>query len=504
MKRGGETVLLDGNTLGVGDVGRIARGAHVTLDAAALARMDATNTHIQDAAATGKPVYGVTRGLGPKVVQALDAAQIDAFSRATVLGRAQSLGAALPADVVRAAMTIRINGLLTGASGAHPRVAEHVAACLNANLVPRIGAFGSVGAADLLWGGAMARALIGEGRFLGQPEGAAAAAALAAAGIAPLPLGPRDGLALVSHSSFSTAHAALAAERVSRCWTAAQIAAALTFEGFRGNLSPIRADVLALRPAPGQAESARDLRARLAGSHLEHPGVARRLQDPLSLRNTVQVHGSLWAAAQALEDTLAGELNGSSDNPVVLAATAEIVSAGGYLNPHLGVVLVGMNHALTHLASQSYARAIKLLFERFTGLPNGLAPDTANAAGLAPVTKAAEALLAEILHAAAPPMIYPAITADGVEDVLTHTAVAGKSALSIAEKLSYLIAIELVCAVHAITLRGDMERIAPGLRAVAGTLTGLSPPITADRSMTDELETIAALVRDGTLDAPQA
>ena len=176
---------------------------------------------------------------------------ISQFALKTVRGRAHALGPPLAKPLVRAAMTVRLNSLLTGASGASPAVADHLLACLNADLVPHVGETASIGAADLLWGGSMGLALIGEGRFLDHDN--TAAAAMAGAGIEPLKPGPRDGLALASHSCFSAAIAAIGHHRCTTLLHNTQLSTALTLEGFRGNLSPLNPDVLATRVQPGQA-----------------------------------------------------------------------------------------------------------------------------------------------------------------------------------------------------------------------------------------------------------
>lgn len=500
----GNEIPLTGRDLTPRKVQQIAEGRRVRPDGAALEEMARTHARILQAAASGQAIYGVTTGLGPKVGEALTAEEIDRFSRMTILGRAQALGPSLDRVDVRAAMLVRLNTLLGGASGASPDIARHIADCLNADLVPEIGAFGSVGAADLLWGGSMARALIGEGRFLGQPQGSSAAEALNAAGIVPPVLGPRDGLALVSHSGFSVGLAALGLCRANAVWNAAQTALALSLEGFRANLTPLRPEVLALRPIPGQTETADDLARRLAGSHLYHPGAARRLQDPLSIRNAVQVHATVYAAIRALVPVIDGELNGAPDNPVILSGTDEILSTGNYLNPGLTTCLVALNHALVHLASQVYARCMKLMVHRFSGLANGLTTDPSAAmAGFSPISKAAEVLVAEIQHHATPPPVSPSITADGVEDVVTHAPLAAKSLSAILDRLLYLIAIEAAIAVHAIRLRPDLGGIAPGLSAAFQVIADVSPPLDQDRSLSAEIETLASLVARGGLDPDQ-
>ena len=490
-------VTLNGSVLTIADLGKIAKGKHIELEASALTRMRQANDIILKAARDGTPVYGVTTGLGPRVSQALSVDEISEFSYATVRGRAHSIGAPLPRETVRAAMAIRVNSLLCGASGASPEIAQHITRCLNAGLIPHIGEIASTGAADLLWGGSMGLALIGEGRFLGQAEDEPSAIALEKAGITPLQLGPRDGLALASHSSFTSAIAALGHYYATTLLKVAQVASALTLEGFRGNLTPLRSELHSIRPQPGQSEVAENLTTLLEGSTLFEKGNARRLQDPLSIRNIVQVQGSVFAALNSLGETLGGELNGASDNPVVILETQEIISGGNYLNPHLGVTLVGLNHALVHFAAQIYARSSRQLSSRFTDLPNGLLNENANTAGLGPVTKASEALYAEVAYLASPPPVYPSFSADGVEDTITNAAIPAKALNDINQRLASLIAFEMIVATQAIEMRGLEDTIAPALRITIANVRSLSPEILRDRSMTAELEKLAGEILAG-------
>ena len=492
-----DKTTLSGKALSIGALYEIAGGKSVQSDPSALDRMAKSNALILDAVNDAKPVYGVTTGLGPRVVRSLTPDKIDEMALNTVRGRAHSLGRPLSREMVRGAMATRLNTLLIGASGAAPDVAMHIEACLNADLVPVVGETASTGAADLLWGGTMGLALVGEGLFLGEPEGDLSAEAIKRAGISPLKLGPRDGLALASHSSFSAAIAAIGNHQAGILWKSAQTAAAMTLEGFRGNLSPLNPNLLATRPQPGQLEAARNLTERLKGSTLHEPGAARRLQDPLSIRNIVQVHGSTFAALKTLEETVMGEINGATDNPIVLLETGEIMSGGGYLNPHLGVTLVATNHALVHMSAQIAARTAKMLYGRFTELPSGLVSEEANSAGLAPVTKVCEALCAEIAHLALPPPVYPSFSADGVEDTVTNAAIPAKGLNEINQRLSKLIAIEMIVATQAIELRDLGNGIAPALLPVMKAVRQISPRATGDASLTREIELLAGFVLDG-------
>lgn len=482
-------VTLDGTNLDVDMLYKIAQGCRIEIDAAALSRMAASNSLILDAARTGKPVYGVTTGLGPQVTTVLSEEMINKFALKTIRGRAHAVGEPMAKNLVRAAMTVRLNSLLTGSSGASPDVAVHLCQCLNAGLVPRVGMTASVGAADLLWGGTMGLALIGEGQFL--DSGQSSDVVMQEHGIASLKPGPRDGLALASHSSFSTAIAAMGKLKTETLLRNTQLAVALTLEGFRGNLSPLNPDILDTRHQPGQAESASDLRRLLDGSALNTEGSARRLQDPLSIRNAVQINGAVFASLEGINYTLLAEINGASDNPVVLTDKNQILSGGGYLNPYLAVQLVGLNHALLQMAAASVARSSRLMSTRFTDLPIGLNAGEIGSVGLGAVSKVMEALFAEIAQLATPPVIYPPTQADSVEDCITNMAVSAKALHQIIEKFNLIVAFEMIAAVHAIYLRDVQEIIAPALKPVVEAIRGLSPSLTDDRSITAELEKLA-------------
>ena len=493
----GTTITLNGHDMTVADVAAIAAGARVIPDPSGLARMAATHAILREAAARGTPVYGVTTGLGPRVGAALEGDAVNDFALNTVRGRAHAIGPPLSRSIVRAAMAIRLNSLLIGASGASPPVAEHIAGCLNAGLTPHIGSTISTGAADLMWGATMGLALIGEGSFLESPPGETSILALERAGLSPPTLGPRDGLALASHSSFTAAIATLGLDQGLAIWDAAQTAAALSLEAFRGNLSPLDPGMLVFKNQPGLEHTCLDLNRRLEGSALYAPGSARRLQDPLSLRNLLQVNASVYAALKNLEQVVLGEINGVSDNPVVLLDRREILSGGGYLNPGISVTLVAANHAFVHLAAQVAARSMRLLANRFTDLPNGLTSEAANVAGLGPLTKLSEALFSEVSHKAVPPIVYPALSADGVEDSITNASLAGHAMIDICDCLSRLIAIEMIIAVQAIELRGTAAGLAPPLRPAFAAVRSVSERVSSDRPMSRDIEALSERVRAG-------
>lgn len=490
-------LVLTGADLSAVALERAANGdCSVSLSPDGLARMADARKLVDHAIAEKIPVYGVTTGLGARATEALDAGALAEFSLQTVRGRAHAVGTPLPRDVVRASMIVRANTLLKGAAAAQPRMAEHIVACLNADLVPVVGELASIGAGDLVWNATVALALIGEGKLQAQDGTIGTGLDLMSqAGVHPPVLGPRDGLALCNHASYSAAFAALGLAGAWRSYEAVQSAAALTMEAFRANLSPLDARVLALRPQPGQAECATGLLARLEGSALHGEGAARRLQDPLSIRNIVQVHGALYAALAFLDEAVQAEINGASDNPVALVEDGVIVSAGAYHTPHLTNAIETVNRGFVHVCMMQLARLSKMMAERYTGLPTFLAAPGSHSNGFAPVMKTAEAVVSELAHAAQPVSIWPSINADGVEDSMTATPTAARALSSIVECTSYLTAIELLVAAQAIDLRGNLNELSPVMRDLHHHVRNLSAMLEGDRPLGDDIEAMARDVR---------
>lgn len=493
-----DIVMLTGHDLTPATLARIAEGAGVALADSGLAAMARTQALLITAIAQNRPMYGITTGLGPRVVERLSAAEQAEMSLNTIRGRAHSVGPLLPPATVRAALAVRANTLLVGASAADPALAHHIAACLDAGLTPQVRATGSIGAADLMWGANLGLGLIGEGT-MDTPDGPRPAAeALATNGLAPYSPGPREGLALASHSSMTAAIAALNLVRAETSYETAQTAAALTLEGFRANLTPFDPRALTLRPQPGQMAAAEGIHARLAGSELLTPGNARRVQDPLSLRNIPQIHGAARAALDWLTEAITAEINGASDNPVALD-TGEVLSAGGYLTPHLAIALSAASQSLVHLTAAQTARMARMNTPRFTDLAVGLAAQDTGSAGFAPMMKTAEALFSEIAQHAQPTPVYPGGGADGVEDVVTHAAVPAKALGEIIDRADRLSAMELLLATQAIEQRA--LPVPPALVHVMAGVRDISSHLTRDRPLGEEIESLAARVSAGAFTA---
>ncbi len=492
-------VVVDGGSLTLDQLARIAASPDVgvSLDEMGLERVRRARARVLAALESGESVYGLTTGLGSRATEALTAAQAADFSLKTLRGRAHAIGEPLATTQVRAAMAVRLNTLMKGAAGADVSVPAILCECLNRGLTPVVGSIGSIGAGDLCQGAVLGLALCGEGQMTdARGRTMDAARVLSAVGLTPLSPGPRDGLALANHSGFSAASMALAVHGAGRLVGAVQCAAAMTMDAFVASTTPLDAVLDDLHPQPGQARAAGDLRRLLAGSRIMDPGNERRLQDPLSIRNLPQVHGAAFAAMDFAAAAACAAINGASDNPAVDLAGDRIISCGAFHTPLLTVAAHALSQALVQVAQAQLARMSKLLSERFSGLPQYLAAPGRDSNGFAPLMKVAEAVAAELGHAAMPVPVWPSVNADGVEDIQSNAPAAVKGLQGVVELGWKLCAMEMMVAGRAGELRGGPTR-APLLEELHDRVRQVVGPAAAEGPLGDAIDDLASRAAGG-------
>lgn len=470
------------------EVTRVARSGHkVAFSEAALHRLTKARAVVEKIAAAGTPVYGVTTGLGAAVDTKLDLAQLSTFQRNAISARAVGVGPFLPQDQVRAILCARLAGLAAGGSGISPAVANHLLACLNKSLHPRLPSLGSLGAADLAPLAHMAELVVGEGEVEYQGAIMPAETALAQAGMAPAHLAPKDGLALFNSNAGSVGIAALAvcdALDFLSHWTAV---AALSFEAFRANVSPLDPRGLAARPQPGQERVAIYMRRMFEGGELLNPGAARRVQDPLSFRCVAVVHAAALVALESSQTLIEIELNGAGDNPLILADDETSFSTAGFDVTQLALSLEATRLALAQAAQLSFGRIFKLMSPISSDLPRFLAPEGGQRNGYATTQKTAAALEARIRQAAMPVSLGLSWVADGVEDYAPNTMQAAQRLSEQLQDVARLIALEMMVAGDAFELRG-IKKIGHGTGAILQWLRARVATLTADRPLGPEIE----------------
>jgi histidine ammonia-lyase len=488
-----EAITLTGATLTLEDIVAVARrGIEVRLDPSVAAHITASRRTVDAFLAGGEPIYGLTTGLGANLGVRLDEDDLVAFQRRILIGRAVAIGKQLPRETVRAALLLRANGLARGGAGASLAVIERLVALLNSGIHPCVPSLGSIGAADLTPMAHLALPLVGEGEVELGGEIMPAAEALRRAGLSPVELAPKDGLALINSNAPSVGAAVLLLDDVAALLDLAALAAALSFEGFRANPGPLLPEVSAARPAPGQIAAAARLRQLLAGSALWRPGVARAVQDSLGFRCVAPVHGAALAALDFARAAVLPELNAAADNPLVLAESGRILSTGNFHTGALALACDTLALALVPVADLAAGRAMKLMLPEASGLAKFLTPIGGNRAGFAPVQKTIAALRAECRHRANPASLDFTPVANGVEDHSPQTPLALRKAGELCEALRLLLGIELMVAAQAIDLRQPSPILGAPLAAAHGAIRARVARLDDDRSLGPEIETLAA------------
>ena len=492
-------ILLGERPLRVADLVAAARqGARVELSPLLGPRLEAARAALAEAAARGDKVYGLTTGLGAAADTPLAAADLAAFQRRALAARMVGVGEAMSPEQTRALMIARLAGLAQGASGITSSIPQAIADLLNAGVTPIVPSIGSIGAADLAPLAHAFAVLVGEGWAEYRGRRMAGAEALAAAGLEPVSLGPKDALALVNANAASIGMGTLALADAERLLDASLAALALGLEAFRGNLSPFGEEAVALRRTPCLEEVSLRLRTWLSGSELERQGAARRLQDPLCFRSGAHVLAAFADAAAHLRRAVELELDGAGDNPAVTQGARAIVSTAGFDATHLALALETLGLALAQAAGASFWRSAKLMNAAMSGLPRFLTPHGGSRSGFSAVQKTAASLEAEIRRLAQPALLFPAPVADGVEDVASMAPrCAAKVALALAH-MSRLVALELIVAAQALDLRA-LPRTAPALARLLESIRVVVPRLDEDRPAGPDIEALAEELRAGRL-----
>ncbi|MBC6438840.1 MAG: histidine ammonia-lyase [Rhodospirillales bacterium] len=494
------TVLLGGGDTAIADVVAVSRdGEAVALSDVARDAMARSRAVVERFSAEDRPVYGLTRGLGGRVVHEVSKEERENFSRVMVLARACGAGAPLPRDAVRAAMFTRASSMARGGAGARPLIAETLCAMLNGGVHPWIPSIGSVGASDLALCANMALPLFGDGRA--ELDGAwfDGAEAMMCAGIDIVQPLEKEGLALCAANAVSAGLGALVLHDIEHLLDLMDGIVVLSFEAFRANPSPIDPRVVMARGAPGQARAAQSLRHKLEGTVLFEAGGPRRVQDPISLRCVSHVHGSLRAAIDFCEPNVTVELNGAGDNPVVLERDEEILSTGNFHTPAMAVAFDALTLAMSQTSTMVAQRVSRLLQNRFTDLPESLTRHGTTHAGLGLMSLTSETLSKEIHMLGAPASLQDS-SGYNVEDHAPMSTLAVRQARDAVDLLRQAAACELIAAAEAFDLRAPAQaaHVACAFRDTVRTIVS---PLDGDRSMTHELGTVAEAIAAGRFDA---
>lgn len=496
-----DSLQLTATGLAPEDVIAVARaGRSVTLSDEAQAAMERSAAAVARLAASEEPVYGVTTGFGALATVYIPAHRREELQRALIRSHAAGIGDSLEREVVRAMMLLRARTLAMGCSGARPVVAETIIALLNAGLTPVVPEHGSLGASgDLAPLAHCALALLGEGEVT-DSGGAVrpASKALAEAGIEPIVLQAKEGLALINGTDGMLGMLVLACQDLGRLLRMADITAAMSVEALLGTDRAFAADLVALRPQPGQALSAANLRALLDGSEIvaSHRENDPRVQDAYSLRCAPQVAGAARDTLANAERTAANELRSAIDNPMVLA-DGRVESCGNFHGAPLALACDFLAVAAAGVGAIAERRTDRLLdLNRSHGLPAFLADDPGVNSGLMLAHYAQAAIAAENRRLASPASVDSLPTSAMQEDHVSMGWGAARKLRTVVVNLGRILSVELVCAARALDLRAPL-RPAAGTAAALQCVRGRVPGFGPDRFVAPELAAVEELVRTG-------
>ncbi len=491
------TITIDGRHLTINDVNAVSTAmARVELAHEARERVAASRRVVEDILATGEVVYGVNTGFGKLAEVRISPDQLDRLQLNLLRSHACGIGEPFPEGVVRAMLLLRANVLATGFAGCRPELIDRVLDLLNAGVHPVVPSQGSVGASgDLAPLAHLALPLVGEGEAMVGGDRRSAADALKRAGIEPLVLQAKEGLALINGTQASAAIGAVALIEAGRLLDASDVVCALTLDALAGSDAAFDPAVHEARPHPGQRSSARRLRALMAGSAIrDSHRDCGRVQDAYSLRCSPQVHGAARDAFEHASRVLEIELNSATDNPMVFP-DGRVVSGGNFHGAPLAVVFDYMSAAMTDLASISERRLARLVNSAQSGLPAFLAPKPGLNSGFMMVQVSAASLVSECKTLAHPASVDSIPTSAGQEDHVSMSTWSGRKLGRVVTMLRQVLGMEYLAAVQAIEFHRPLRTSAPLERAVE-RLRGRVPRLEEDRFLAPDIEAACELVAE--------
>jgi histidine ammonia-lyase len=485
------------------DVVAVARGdARVVLGDAARAEMERSAAVVAARADADEPAYGISTGFGSLALVRIPPEARVALQRSLIRSHASGMGPAIEREVVRAMMLLRARSLAMGRSGARPVVVERMLALLEAGITPFVPEHGSLGASgDLAPLAHCALVLTGEGTVVdGAGAPAPASGALAAAGIEPLELGAKEGLALINGTDGMLGMLVLACSDLAALLCVADVAAAMSVEALLGTDRVFAEDLIALRPQPGQVASAANLRALLAGSEivLSHRVGDPRVQDAYSLRCAPQVIGAARDALGFASGVASVELRSAIDNPMVLP-DGRVESCGNFHGAPVGLACDFLAIGAAEVGAIAERRTDRLLDAgRSHGLPPFLAADPGVDSGMMLAGYTQAAMVAENRRLAAPASVDSLPTSAMQEDHVSMGWGAARKLRAVVSNLTRIVAIELCCAARGLDLRAPLAP-APGTGAALAVLRSRVPGPGPDRFLAPELAAVEELVRAGSV-----
>jgi histidine ammonia-lyase len=496
-------MMLTPGQLNLAQLRRIAREpVTLRLDPASHAAIDRGAKAVADIAAEGAPAYGINTGFGRLASTHIPHDQLELLQRNLVLSHAVGIGEPMSAPVVRLLIALKLSSLGRGHSGIRREVMDALVALFNADVLPVIPIKGSVGASgDLAPLAHLSAVLLGIGEVHVRGERMSAAAGLAMAGLAPLTLQAKEGLALLNGTQASTALALYNLFAIEDLFRTALVSGALSVDAAAGSVKPFDARIHALRGHRGQIDAAAAYRALLDGSgiNLSHRDCGK-VQDPYSLRCQPQVMGACLDQMRHAAEVLLIEANAVSDNPLVFPDTREVLSGGNFHAEPVAFAADNLALAVAEIGALAERRIALLIDATLSGLPPFLVKDGGVNSGFMIAHVSAAALASENKTLAHPASVDSLPTSANQEDHVSMATFAARKLGDIAENTANILAIELLAAAQGVDLRAP-NRTSAALERVLGIVRSAVPHYELDRYFAPDIAAIAKLVRDGAIAA---
>ena len=479
----------------------IYRGARLTLDPACLPAIEKSAAAVAAIVAKGTPVYGINTGFGKLASVRIGIDDLERLQRNIVLSHAAGVGEPMPAKAVRLMIALKLASLAQGASGVRPATIAMLEALLANELMPVIPSQGSVGASgDLAPLSHLAAAMLGIGEIFVGEDRILAEVALAGAALAPLKLGPKEGLALLNGTQFSTAAALAGLFEADNLFRTALVTGALSTDAARGSDGPFDRRIHLLRRHRGQIETAEALRSLMAGSSIRasHLVGDERVQDPYCLRCQPQVMGAALDVLRQAAGTLGIEANGVSDNPLIFPDDNEALSGGNFHAEPVALAADMIALAVCEIGSLAERRIAMLIDPALSGLPAFLTPKPGLNSGFMVAQVTAAALVSENKQRAYPASVDSIPTSANQEDHVAMAAHGARRLLPMVQNATAVVAIELLAAAQGCDFHAPLTSSVP-LERVRAVVRQNVAHLEDDRYLYPDLKAAIALVRDGTI-----
>jgi histidine ammonia-lyase len=485
-------INIDGNSLTIPDVVKVARNFEpVSLSEAGRRQVEASRAVVEGLLASEKPVYGISTGFGNLSSIWISPAEREKLQRNLILSHAAGVGSCLTEDVVRAAMLLRANSLAKGYSGIRPETLDMLISLINKRVYPAVPSKGSVGASgDLSPLSHIALVLMGEGKAFVNGQSVSGKVALEAAGLKPIALGGKEGLALINGTQIMTAIGVLVWTDAEKLMKAADIAAAMSLEALRGTRTAFDERISRVRPHPGQLATCGNILRLTADSEImaSHAN-CDKVQDAYSLRCIPQVHGASKDALMRTKETLTIEMNAATDNPLIFPDTGEVISGGNFHGQPVALVMDYMKTALAEIGSIAERRINRMLDTHLSELPPFLTAYPGVDSGLMITQYTAAALVSENKVLAHPACVDSIPTSANQEDHVSMGTIAARQAREILDNVQYVVAIEMLVAAQGLDF---LRPLAPGVgvKAAFEAIRQEIPHLDEDRVPANDIDTV--------------